>query len=103
MVGGLWLDEPAVDLPVALALISGLKDTAIPSGILAFGEVGLTGEVRAVSNADLRIAEAARMGFKCVIVPQHNMKSVTKRTDIQVIGVRTVREAYEVIRDASME
>lgn len=103
VVGGLWLDEPAVDLPVALALISGLKDTVIPSGILAFGEVGLTGEVRAVSNADLRIAEAARMGFKCVIVPQHNLKSVTKRADIQVIGVRTVREAYEVMRDAAVE
>ncbi len=103
VVGGLWLDEPAVDLPVALALISGLKDTVIPSGVLAFGEVGLTGEVRAVANADLRIAEAARMGFKCVIVPHHNLKSVTKRTDIQVIGVRTVREAYEVISDVTVE
>ncbi len=103
VVGGLWLDEPAVDLPVALALISGLKDTAIPSGVLAFGEVGLTGEIRAVSNADLRIAEAARMGFKCAIVPHHNFKSVTKRADIQVIGVRTVREAYEVVRDAVVE
>ena len=101
VVGGLWLDEPAVDLPVALALISGLKDTVIPSGVLAFGEVGLTGEVRAVANADLRIAEAARMGFRYVIVPQHNLKSVTKRTDIQVIGVRTVREAYEVISHVS--
>lgn len=103
VVGGLELDEPAVDLPVALALISGLKDTVIPSGVLAFGEIGLTGEVRAISNADLRIAEAARMGFKCVIVPLHNLKGVTKRTDIQVIGVRTVREAYEVIRDAAVE
>lgn len=103
VVGGLELDEPAVDLPVALALISGLKDTVIPSGVLAFGEVGLTGEIRAVSNADLRIAEAARMGFKCVIMPRHNLKSITKRTDIKVIGVRTVREAYEVIRDAAVE
>ncbi len=99
VVGGLELDEPAVDLPVALALISGLKDTVIPSGLLAFGEVGLTGEIRAVSNADLRIAEAARMGFKCVIVPQHNLKGITARADIKVIGVRTVREAYEVISD----
>ncbi len=103
VVGGLELDEPAVDLPVALALISGLKDTVIPSGILAFGEVGLTGEIRAVSNADLRIAEAARMGFSCVIIPQHNLKGITPRTDIRIIGVRTVREAYEVIQDASVE
>ncbi len=103
VVGGLELDEPAVDLPVALALISGLKDTVIPSGVLAFGEVGLTGEIRAVSNADLRIAEAARMGFRCAIVPQHNIKSITARSDIKVIGVRTVREAYEVIQDVAVE
>ena len=103
VVGGLELDEPAVDLPVALALISGLKDTVIPSGVLAFGEVGLTGEIRAVSNADLRIAEAARMGFRCAVVPQHNMKGITARSDIKVIGVRTVREAYEVIQDADVE
>lgn len=103
VVGGLELDEPAVDLPVALALISGLKDTVIPSGVLAFGEVGLTGEIRAVSNADLRIAEAARMSFRCAIVPQHNIKSITARSDIKVIGVRTVREAYEVIQDVAVE
>ncbi len=103
VVGGLELDEPAVDLPVALALISGLKDTVIPSSVLAFGEVGLTGEIRAVSNADLRIAEAARMGFKYVIVPQHNLKGITAREDIKVIGVRTVREAYEVISNVDAQ
>ena len=96
------MDEPAVDLPVALALISGLKDTVIPAGVLAFGEVGLTGEIRAVSNADLRIAEAARMGFKRVVIPYHNLKSVSKRADIEIIGVRTIREAYEVISDATL-
>lgn len=103
VVGGLELDEPAVDLPIALALISGLKDTVIPSGVLAFGEVGLTGEIRAVSNADLRVSEAARMGFKCAIVPHHNLKGMTSRSDIKVIGVRTIREAYEVICDAPVE
>ncbi len=97
VVGGLYLDEPAVDLPVALALISGLKDTAIPSDVIAFGEIGLTGEVRAVSNADLRIAEAVRMGFKRVIVPLHNLKGITQQRAVEVIGVKTVREAYEVI------
>lgn len=98
IVGGLYLDEPAVDLPVALALISGLKDTVIPAGNVAFGEVGLTGEIRSVSNADLRIAEAARLGFKRIIIPQHNLKSVTPRSDITVVGVRTIREAYEEIQ-----
>lgn len=98
VVGGLWLDEPAVDLPVALALVSGLKDAVIPSGCLAFGEIGLTGEIRAVSNADLRVAEAARMGFEKVIVPYHNLSGITKREGIQVVGVRTVREAFEEIK-----
>ena len=98
VVGGLNLDEPAVDLPVALALISGLKDAVISSDTIAFGEIGLTGEIRAVSNADLRVAEAARMGFKKVLIPHHNLSSVTKREDIEIIGVRTVREAFEEIQ-----
>jgi len=98
VVGGLNLDEPAVDLPVALALISGLKDAVISSDTIAFGEIGLTGEIRAVSNADLRVAEAARMGFKKVLVPQHNMTSLSKREDIEIVGVRTVREAFEEIQ-----
>lgn len=98
VVGGLWLDEPAVDLPVALALISGLKDAVISSDTIAFGEIGLTGEIRAVSNADIRIGEAARMGFKKVIIPYHNMKNITHRSDIKVVGVKTVREAFEEIQ-----
>ena len=95
VVGGLWLEEPAVDLPVALALISGLKDTVIPSHTLAFGEIGLTGEIRSVSNADLRVAEAARMGFTRIIVPYHNLNTISVRDGITVVGVRTVREAFE--------
>ena len=98
VVGGLWLDEPAVDLPIALALISGLKDAVIDAHTLAFGEIGLTGEVRAVSNADMRIAEAVRMGFQRIIVPYHNLAHIQKRDDISVIGVRSVREAFEAIQ-----
>lgn len=98
VVGGLWLDEPAVDLPVALALISGLKDAVIPSDTIAFGEIGLTGEIRSVSNADLRIGEAARMGFKRVLVPHHNLSNIVARDDIEIIGVKTIREAFEAIQ-----
>ena len=98
VVGGLWLDEPAMDLPVALALISGLKDVIVSSDTVAFGEIGLTGEIRAVSNADLRIAEAARMGFRRVIVPHHNLSGIVKRDDIEIVGVKTVREAFEEIQ-----
>ncbi|MBR5524396.1 MAG: DNA repair protein RadA [Clostridia bacterium] len=99
VVGGLWLDEPAVDLPVALALISGLKDTVIASDTIAFGEIGLTGEIRAVSNADLRVAEAARMGFSRVIVPHHNLTNITPPNGVEILGVRTVREAFEAITE----
>ena len=98
VVGGLWLDEPAMDLPVALALISGLKDVVVSSDTVAFGEIGLTGEIRSVSNADLRVAEAARMGFKRVILPHHNLAGIVKRDDIIVIGVKNVREAFEEIQ-----
>ncbi len=100
VVGGLWLDEPAVDLPVALALISGLKDAVIPTGCLAFGEIGLTGELRSVSNAEQRIGEAARMGFRRVILPYHNWKALSSReTEVELVGVRTVREAFEEIQN----
>lgn len=102
VIGGLWLDEPAVDLPVALALVSGLKDAVIPDGNIAFGEVGLTGELRAVSNADQRIGEAARMGFRRIILPHHNLPSVTKRSGIEIVGARTVREAFEEIQQKGM-
>lgn len=98
VVGGLWLDEPAMDLPVALALISGLKDVIVSSDTVAFGEIGLTGEIRAVSNTDLRVAEAARMGFRRVIVPHHNLSSITKRDGVEVIGVKSVRQAFEEIQ-----
>ena len=98
VVGGLWLDEPAVDLPVALALISGLKDVAIDADTLAFGEIGLTGEIRSVSNADLRVAEAVRMGFSRVLVPHHNLSQIAPREGVAVIGVRTVREAVEAMQ-----
>lgn len=98
VVGGLWLDEPAMDLPVALALISGLKDVVVSSDTVAFGEIGLTGEIRSVSNADMRVAEAARMGFHRVIVPYHNLSGITKRDDVTVVGVKTVREAFEEIQ-----
>lgn len=98
VVGGLWLEEPAIDLPVAIALISSLKDAVIPASSMAFGEIGLTGELRSVSDADQRIAEAARLGFKKVIVPFHNLRTLKKRTDIQIVGAHHVREAYEEIQ-----
>ncbi len=99
IVGGLKLDEPATDLAVAIALISSLKDTPVRDDSLAFGEIGLAGEIRAVSNCELRIKEASRLGFKRCIVPFHNLKSLTASTNslIEVIGVKNIRDAFEAI------
>ena len=95
VVGGLRLDEPAADLPVALALISGLKDSPMDEGVVAFGEIGLAGELRSVSGAEQRIAEAARLGFTKIIVPEHTKKTLHGTYPIEIVGAKTVREAYE--------
>ncbi len=95
IIGGLRLDEPAADLPVALALVSSLKDKPVPEGIVAFGEVGLAGEIRSVSAAEQRVAEAARLGFTKILVPASNLKSITGKYAIDVVGVSTLRDAYE--------
>lgn len=99
IVGGLKLDEPAADLTVALALISSLKDVSFPENVIAFGEIGLAGEVRAVNNCEQRINEASRMGFHKCIIPKHNLKTVSDnvRSKIEVIGVRNIREAFAVL------
>lgn len=95
VVGGLHLDEPSVDLAVALALISSLKDTVIREDTVVFGEIGLTGELRSINRAELRISEAARLGFTRCILPYHNRKSLGGNQEIEVIGAKTIREAYE--------
>lgn len=95
VVGGLRLDEPSVDLAVAVALISSLKDAVIREDTVVFGEIGLTGELRSINRADLRISEAARLGFTRCIVPYHNLKSLSSNLGIQVIGAKNIREAYE--------
>lgn len=99
VIGGLRLDEPATDLAVALALVSSLKDIVVSEDVLAFGEVGLTGEIRAVNHAALRVTEAARLGFRKCILPYHNLKGLVlpNDTNIEVVGVRTIRDAVNVL------
>ena len=101
VVGGFKLDERAVDLCVALALVSSLKDFAIPDDVIAFGEIGLAGEIRSVSQAEKRINEAARLGFKRCILPYYNLKNLSEdiNKDIELFGVRSVRQAVKVIMD----
>lgn len=95
VVGGLRLDEPSVDLAVAVALISSLKDTPVREDTVVFGEIGLAGELRSINRADLRISEAARLGFTRCILPYHNLKNLSNSTGIEVIGAKNIRDAYE--------
>lgn len=99
VIGGLRLDEPATDLAVSLALVSSLKDLVVPDDVLAFGEVGLTGEIRSVNRAAMRVSEAARLGFKRCILPSHNLQGITlpEDCDMELIGVRTIRDAVAAL------
>lgn len=94
IVGGLRLDEPAADLPVSLALVSGITDKPVPDDIVAIGEVGLSGEVRSVSRIGARISEASRLGFSRCLVPRACLRQLRPEDhDIEIIGVRNLHEA----------
>jgi DNA repair protein RadA/Sms len=101
VVGGLKLDEPAADLSIALALVSSLRDKPINDGILAFGEVGLAGEIRTVSNINARIKEAERLGFSKCLVPAQALKSVSEmgKLDIEVVGVSNIKQAFSALAE----
>jgi len=99
VVGGLRLDETAVDLAVAMALVSSLKDVPIADDAIAFGEIGLAGEIRSVSHAQQRVNEAVRLGFRRIIIPAHNAKDITAPMDAQIIPVKNVRQAFEAISE----
>ena len=97
IAGGIRMTEPAIDLGIILAIISSFRDKAIADDVLAFGEVGLSGEVRAVSMAEQRVLEARKLGFHQVILPRVCMPSVSQITGIQLLPVATVAEASAYI------
>lgn len=97
VIGGLDLDEPAADISVALAMISSLTDKIVPDDLIALGELGLSGECRAVSNLDSRIKEASRLGFTRAIVPYRNLERRKTDFDIEVIPIKTIYEALRVL------
>ena len=99
VVSGLRLDEPAADLSVAMALVSSLKDAVIGDKVLAFGEIGLAGEIRAVSHCEQRVQEAGRLGFQRCVIPFHNYKSLSKelKKELDIVPVRTVRDAFSAL------
>ncbi|HQH62611.1 MAG TPA: DNA repair protein RadA, partial [Clostridiales bacterium] len=99
IAGGLRIEEPASDLAVAIALVSGLKDVATRYDALAFGEIGLAGEIRAVSNCEKRIAEAVKLGFQTCVIPAHNYKKLPSKlkSQIEIYPARHIRDAFDAI------
>ncbi len=96
VIGGLQLDEPAADLPVILAVASSYRDQAIADDTVAIGEVGLTGEIRSVSNMSQRLGEVVRLGFRKCIIPRNGSEKLEIPEGLTVYRVRNLREAIEV-------
>lgn len=97
IAGGIKVNEPALDLGLVLALVSSFKNKVVDSKIVIFGEVGLSGEVRAVSQVQQRINEAIKLGFENVILPQVCLKNIKNSDRINLIGVRNVNEAIKLL------
>ena len=96
IIGGLRLDEPGADLPVVLAVASSYRDQPIADDLVAIGEVGLTGEIRSVSNLSQRLSEVARLGFKKCIIPKSGADKLEIPKELTVYCVRNIREAIEI-------
>lgn len=96
IAGGLKVNDPAIDLAVISSILSSSLDIAITSQVCLTGEVGLSGEIRPVNRIEQRIAEAEKLGFKRIIIPNHNYKGLDiKRFNIEVLTVKKVEEAFK--------
>lgn len=97
LAGGMRIMEPAIDLGMAMAIVSSFKNRPIDDKTIAFGEIGLSGEVRGVSMTEQRIGEAAKLGFTTCIVPEVNRKQLKPIEGVRIVGVKTVRDAIDLI------
>lgn len=93
IAGGIKINEPALDLAIVMAIMSSYKDRAISNNTICFGEVGLSGEVRAVNMAEQRVLEAKKLGFEVCILPKVSLESIGRIDGIKLIGVSNVKEA----------
>ncbi|MBU1055366.1 MAG: DNA repair protein RadA [Proteobacteria bacterium] len=97
VAGGVKVDEPAVDMGIIAAIASSFLDRPVSDGTVVLGEVGLTGEVRAIGHAETRVAEIQKMGFKRCILPYSNLKRITGTGTIELSGINNITEAMEVL------
>ena len=100
IVGGLRLDEPAADLSIALALYSSLTDKPVDDKLIAFGEIGLGGEIRNVSHITQRINEAQRLGFEKCLVPKQSLSAINKeKYNIEIVGINSLKQAFDIVKN----
>ena len=97
IAGGLRINEPALDLSIIMSLISSMKNRAIDEKTVIFGEVGLSGEVRAVSMPEIRIREAMKLGFEVCILPKVSLEKISFKGNIKLIGVKNINEAVSLL------
>ena len=97
IAGGMKISEPAIDLGLILAIVSSFKNRPVDEKMIVFGEVGLSGEVRAVTMAQQRLQEARKLGYETVVMPRVNLEGMEPVKGIKVIGVGGIGEAIDVI------
>lgn len=97
VVGGIKINEPALDLGIVVVAASSFKNVSIPKGVFVIGEVGLTGEVRAVNLMEKRLKEAEKLGFQKCIIPENNKKLLKETFKLDIIGVKNINEAMRAI------
>lgn len=99
IAGGMRLDEPAADLSVAMSLISAVTDRIAPNNLIAFGEIGLSGEIRSVSHVEYRVKESVRLGFKTIILPKKNVNARIKVPEgVTLAGVSSIFETLKYLQ-----
>ncbi|MGI8550426.1 MAG: DNA repair protein RadA, partial [Dehalococcoidia bacterium] len=96
VVGGLRVQEPAVDLAAALAIVSSFKDQRLPGDLVALGEVGLSGELRSCSHLERRLAEASKLGFRSCVLPRSSLRKLRPSTDLELLPAESLVEAIHL-------
>src|SRR3972149_144168 len=97
VAGGVWIDEPAIDLGIVTAVVSNFKNIPVKKDTLIMGEVGLGGEVRGISQVERRIKEGEKLGFKRCVIPENNFRNLKENFKIEVSGVRNLKEALSTL------
>jgi DNA repair protein RadA/Sms len=95
--GGVRIDEPAVDLAIATAVTSSFLDKPVEPQTVLLGEIGLTGEVRAVGRTDVRVKEASKLGFRRCVLPQSNVEQLKAYAELELVGVRSLQDVLGVL------